>query len=133
MVRGTGQAAAPVLPYNLRSPKPLLLALAAVLLLLNPLDCFSQLADQQLHSCCASRHCNPTQQTRACCKVKLFENPQVFQGAKKCSVPAPDLAAVPVEPVHAANLTPDVSAVLLDFDIHSPPGDRSAIHRPLLI
>ena len=38
--------------------------MAALLLLLNPLDCFSQLAVQQLHSCCASRHCNPAKQTR---------------------------------------------------------------------
>jgi len=114
----------------LKSPKPLLLALAAVLLLLNPLDCFSQLADQQLNSCCASRHCNPAKQTRECCKVKLFENSQVFQSAKKCSVPAPDLAALPVEPVQQASLT---SAVPADFEIHSPPGDCSSINLPLLI
>ena len=120
-------------PNSLGSPKPLLLALAAVLLLLNPLDCFSQLADQQLHSCCASRHCNPAKQTRECCKAKLFENPQVFQSAKKCSVPAPDLAALPIEPVHAASLTPEIPAVPLDFEIHSPPGDCSSINLPLLI
>jgi len=117
----------------LKSPKPLLLALAAVLLLLNPLDCFSQLADQQLHSCCASRHCNPAKQTRDCCKVKLFQNPQVFQSAKKCSVPAPDVAALPVEPIQPASLMLDVSAVPADFEIHSPPGDCSSINLPLLI
>jgi len=117
----------------LRSPKPLLLALAAVLLLLNPLDCFSQLADQQLQSCCASRHCNPAKQTRDCCKVKLFQNPQVFQSAKKCSVPAPDLAALPVQPIQPACLMLDVSAIPADFEIHSPPGDCSSINLPLLI
>ncbi|MBZ5591028.1 MAG: hypothetical protein LAP39_02250 [Acidobacteriia bacterium] len=113
--------------------KPILFPLAAVLLLANPLDCFSQLAGEQPSPCCASRHCNPAGQSRACCQTKLFENGQYYQEAKKSPVPAPDLSSTPVEAILQFQPATTFSFSLVDLNVHAPPGEPSTINLPLLI
>jgi hypothetical protein len=113
--------------------KPILLGLAAALLLANPLDCYSQLATEQPSSCCASRHCNPAGASRSCCKVKLFENAQYYQAGKKSSVPALDFSAMPVEPAPQLESLAAFSRSVVDLIVHPPPGDLRNTSLPLLI
>jgi len=113
--------------------KPILLPLAAVLLLANPLDCFSQLAGEQPSSCCASRHCKPVNQSRTCCKVTLFQYAQYFETAPKAPLPAPDVTAAPVAPVQHFDLTVTVALLEPDVNEHAPPGAYSHSSLPLLI
>ena len=113
--------------------KPILFALAAVLILVNPLDCFSQLANERPASCCASRHCNPAAQNRACCQVELFQYSQYFQAAKKAPMPAPDFSAVPVNFTPQFESAANISWALVDFDVHAPPGEPASHNLPLLI
>ena len=115
------------------APKSILFALAAVLLLVNPLDCFSQLASERPSSCCASRHCNPAGQSRACCQVELFQYSQYFQVAKKAPIPSPDFSAVPVDFTPPFEWAASSSWALVDFDVHAPPGEPGSHNLPLLI
>ena len=115
------------------APKPILFTLAAVLLLANPLDCFSQLASERPSSCCASRHCNPAGQSRICCQVELFQYSQYFQAARKIPMPAPDFSAVPVDFTPQVDWAASVAWVLVDFDVHAPPGEPGSHNLPLLI
>lgn len=132
---GSGQAQAIDLTYNLQVRNSILCALAAVLLLLaSPLDCFSQLANELLSPCCASRHCNPAGQSRACCQVKLFQTSQYFQAAKKSPLPALDFSAAPAEPVAQFRLLADFSNSLAGCTAHAPPGGPCCnTNLPLLI
>ena len=107
--------------------------LSAILLLANPLDCYSQLANEQPSSCCASRHCNPAGQSRACCKVQLFQHGQYFQAAKKAPLPAPDLSSAPVSLLTHFESLESFSLSLTDQNVHAPPGAPSNVNLPLLI
>lgn len=107
--------------------------LSAVLVLANPLDCFSQLASEQPSSCCASRHCNPAGQSRACCQVQLFQSGQYFQTVKKSPLPAPHLSLVPVSLLSHFEPLENFSRALNDQDVHAPPGESRNVSLPLLI
>jgi len=110
-----------------------LFVVSAVLLLANPLDCFSQLADEQPSSCCASRHCNPAGQNRACCKVQLFQSGQYLQAVKKAPLPAPSLSLGPVSLLPRFEPLENFSRAVNDQDVHAPPGESRNINLPLLI
>ena len=113
--------------------KPILLLASAVLLLANPLDCFSQLAGEQLSSCCAARHCNPAKSSLGCCKVKLFGYSQYFQAGKKSPAPFPDLSSTPVEPIQTLAQAVNLARTPVDLNVHAPPGVPGNVILPLLI
>jgi hypothetical protein len=123
----------PVLFCNLRRWKPILFLLAAVLVLANPLDCFSQLVSEQPSSCCASRHCNPAGQSRTCCQVQLFQYGQYFQTAKKSPLPAPDLSVAPVSLLTHFESLESFLLSRTGQNVHAPPGEPSNVNLPLLI
>ena len=111
----------------------MLFLMAAVLVLANPLDCFSQLATEQPSSCCASRHCNPAGQSRACCQVQLFQSGQYFETAKKSPLPSPDLSVATVTLLPHFETLQNFSRALVDQDVHAPPGETHSVNLPLLI
>jgi hypothetical protein len=113
--------------------KPVLLLIAAVLLLANPLDCFSQLAGEQPSSCCAARQCHPAKSSLGCCKVKLFEYSQYFQAGEKSPLPSLDLSSTPVETIQPLMPALSFTRMLADVHVHAPPGLPSNVLLPLLI
>ena len=120
-------------PGSLRRWKPMLFVVSAVLLLANPLDCFSQLVNEQPSSCCASRHCNPAGQSRACCKVQLFQSGQYFETAKKSPLPARDVTVAAVTLLANFNPLENFWRAVTDQDVHPPPGETHNVNLPLLI
>lgn len=115
-----------VIWVSLRSRRGCLSVLAAALVFLNPVTCFSERLDQKAKACCASRRCHttPSRNRPDCCKIRLLSGGQSFLTVGKTTPQRPTVC-LPSQcsVVFAAVRVADSSPVpILSPRDHSPPG-----------
>ena len=110
---------------SLRSRRGCLSVLAAALVFLNPVTCFSERLDQKAKECCASRRCHtmPSRNRPDCCKVQLLSGGQSFLAVAKTTPPQPTVSLHPQSDLVFSAVTvanPSRGPVPTPRD-HSPP------------
>ncbi len=75
------------------SPRGCLSVVAAALVFLNPITCFTERLDEKAQQCCASRRCHttPSRNKPDCCKIRLLSGGQPFLSVGKTVPQAPTL------------------------------------------
>ena len=108
---------------SLRSSRGCLSVLAATLVFLNPVTCFSERLDQKVKECCASRRCHtiPSGKRPDCCKMRLLSGGQHFLNVAKTTPPSPTVSPSSQLVFYAVTVAHCDPAPVLSPREHSPP------------